>query len=99
MIRTNFLYSVYSQIPECHFVPDPSFLNLNHYKTRTNPIIDPNNAFIFNVQFHTVYGDNGENPNNVDETTYMKILARLNITFNNFNIFFKYRGFNSIKLT
>jgi hypothetical protein len=83
----------------CNFVPTASMLSTTNYSNRNNTIIDNGEKYVFNVKFHAIYGDNAENPNNVNEEFFLKTIADLNILFNPSKIYFKYRGFNSINDT
>lgn len=65
---------------------------------------DRNVKYTFNILFHYVYDDNGQNSTNqvYGEAEVMQALYYLNKNFNQFNIFFKYKGLkvtNSSEIT
>ena len=81
----------------CQFTLPPDFYTQNGFSSkRQNSTTTPaNQDIILNIKFHTVYGSNGYNQFNIDESHYFKIVEELNVEFNRLGIYFKYRGFNS----
>ncbi len=93
-----FICSVYAQqITQCDFVPSAGYLDTAKYSNRYQTIPDDGRKFILNVKFHYVLGLNGENPNALSEEKMLHILATMNINFNSFGVFFKYRGTDFIE--
>ena len=70
-----------------------------------NQSIDPNYlsnisaAVVYNIFFWGINDDNGNSTNKLTENKALALVARLNIAYNNNNIFFKYRGFDFINET
>jgi hypothetical protein len=81
---------------QCDFVPEQWMLKQSNYSNRFQTIPDDGRRFVFNVKFHFALGNNSENLYNLNETQLLKVIENLNVVFNQNNIFFKYRGFNSI---
>jgi hypothetical protein len=81
----------------CNFIPTSSMLSTANYSNRYTSTFDNGEKFIFNVKFHAVFGDNSENIYNVNEDFFLNMIAKINIALNQYNIFFKYRGYNSIE--
>jgi len=48
----------------------------------------------FNVHFYGLETTDGNNPSQLDENYSLEVIAKLNIAFNPYNIFFKYRGYD-----
>ncbi len=73
--------------------PDPQGI----FSYSVNPSLytsaDP---LVLNVKFWKVNGPNGEFYTDFDPNQTLEHIARLNIEFNQFNIFFKYRGWQEI---
>lgn len=85
------------------------YYNANDYfqTTRYTEILDSNNYTasttfdfynsepkIFNVHFYGLETTDGNNPSSLDENYSLEVIAKLNIAFNPYNIFFKYRGYD-----
>lgn len=79
------------------------YLNTNQSSLVTQPI-DETTQHVFNVRFHIVYNNdgltrtniNGTEGLNIGENEVLEVIKKLNINFNQFNIFFKYYGFDTI---
>jgi hypothetical protein len=80
------------------------FLAANNLQNVTD---DPSVKHVFNVRYHVVYNDDGITRTNAYGTPGLSIgfnevmnsIKYLNINFNQFNIFFKYYGFDQINNT
>jgi hypothetical protein len=94
ILATSFM--VAQQPNVCNFVPTASMLSTTNYSNRNNTIVDNGEKYVFNVKFHTVFGSLGENPDNINEEDFLAIIAQMNIRYNQYQIFFKYSGFNDI---
>ena len=78
-----------------------------HSNTAMPVVYDANTKYVFNVFYHVVYNDDGVTRTNslgdpgipIDFDEVMNSIRDLNIHFNQFNIFFKYRGFDKINNT
>ena len=66
--------------------------NINHFSRTVKSDFTPDDPLVLNVQFHIVRDDDGNNVYGVEEEHLLASIARLNIAFNEFNIFFKFRG-------
>ncbi|OYU83180.1 MAG: hypothetical protein CFE24_12415 [Flavobacterium sp. BFFFF2] len=71
-------------------------LNPNNFTNRFNTIADNGLPLVLNVKFHGIHETNGDDNYNINEERFLKVIASLNINFNQFNIFFKYRGYGII---
>lgn len=85
------------QTIKTYFVPTAEMLDLNKFTNVNQTITLTNTRFVFNIQFHGVLNTDGTSPSPLGETQAFDILARLNEVYNVHNIFFKYRGFNTVK--
>lgn len=54
---------------------------------------------VYNIFYWGINDDNGNSTNRFSENKALSLVKRLNIAFNNNNIFFKYRGFDYINET
>jgi hypothetical protein len=55
---------------------------------------------VFNISFWRIVRDNGSYyPDHIEENDALLAIANINIVFNLYKIFFKYRGFNDIRST
>lgn len=78
-------------------------LSSNQYQLN-NLTNDPTTKHVFNVRFHVVYNDDGVTRTNnsgtaglqIGENEVLNAIKHLNINFNQFNIFFKYYGYDKI---
>ena len=60
----------------------------------------PNNQYVYNVIFKIIRNDNGiRTTGNIDEPEVMNAIRDINLNFNQFNVFFKYGGFEYIDHT
>lgn len=84
-------------------------INTKFYVTPGSYTLPPNTydedtQHVFNVTFHVVYNDDGVTRTNslgqpgisIGFDEIMEAIRNLNVNFNQFNIFFKYRGFDQI---
>ena len=86
-----------AQTATCLFEKPANFYTQTGFSSRRASNTTPANTqnIVLNIQFHTVYGTNGYNQHNVNESHYFKMVEFLNVEFNPLGIYFKYRGFNS----
>lgn len=83
------------------------FNNIPANSNFTNSVYDADTKYVFNVRFHVVYNDDGvTRTNNVGDVgipigfdEVMNAIRDLNVNFNQFNIYFKYFGFDKINET
>lgn len=104
------VFPVFSQTLQCgeddqelfnHFYTIPA--NSNY----TNSTYDATTKHVFNVRFHVIYNDDGvTRTNNLGDpgipigfNEVMNAIRDLNVNFNQFNIFFKYWGYDQINET
>lgn len=79
----------------------------NQLQNTTNTLYDATTKYVFNVKFHVVYNDNGITRTNnlgnpgipIGFEEVMNAIRDLNVAFNQFNIYFKYRGLDQINNT
>jgi hypothetical protein len=91
------LFCIAQQQFHCDFIPDASFYNTAIYSNRLHKIPNVNGQrFVFNVKFHFVLATDGTNNDNLGEGAALRMIAQLNIRFNQHNIFYKYHGYDSI---
>ena len=86
-----------AQSPGCSFVPYPEMLNINNYTNRVQTITDQNEPLVFNVKFQGMHGSGGVDIHNINEERFLRMIVTLNIHYNPFNIFFKYRGYSMVE--
>jgi hypothetical protein len=79
-----------------NFTITPEMLDVNNFTNRFHTVIDNGSPKVINVKFHGVHETDGTDSFNINEERFLKIIASLNVNFNQFNIFFKYRGYNII---
>jgi hypothetical protein len=70
--------------------------DVNNFTNRFNTVQDNGSPMVINVKFHGVHETNGTDSHNINEERFLKIIASINQNFNQFNIFFKYRGYDII---
>jgi len=83
------------------------FHNIPASANYTNSTYDADTKYVFNVRFHVVYNDDGINrTNNLGDVgipigfdEIMNAIRDLNLNFNQFNIYFKYYGYDAINET
>ena len=85
-----------SETQECGFVRDINQFNNINYSARTNFTDNDNEPIVLNVFYHVLNPSNGINPDGITEEHILASIAKLNINFNQFNIFYKYRGFREV---
>ena len=67
--------------------------------SRSTTVFDSKTPYVFNIKFYQINSDNSTNNlgyNFTIDDQIMDMVADLNTSFNQFNIFFKYRGFEII---
>ena len=109
MKKTLFLFtlifssSIYSQNFICGVGDDLSYESLKVIPNTNNTWFFQNNTFcdtvaryVFNVNFHVVYKSDSTRVIPVGENEVLNAIKHLNKGFNQFNIFFKYRGIHEI---
>ena len=69
-------------------------LDVNNYSALTTSDFYNVEAKTFNVHFYGIETTDGANPSPLDENYALEQIAALNIAFNPYNIFFKYRGYD-----
>ena len=79
---------------ECAFVPTADFFDLSKFSRTVKSSFSDDSPYIFNIRFHVIYDSNHSII--ITEDQILNQIAKLNINFNQFNIFFKYRGFDEI---
>ena len=84
------------QTTKTYFEPTSEMLDLSKFTNVNQTITLTNTRFVLNIQFHGVLNTDGTSIFELGETQAFDILARLNEVYNIHNIFFKYRGFNTI---
>ena len=93
-------FIILAQNVECAFVPHPEMYNINNFSRTVRSNFDTDEPYVLNVQFHLVNntGDTSieDNPFDITEEHLLSVIAKINIEFNRFNIFFKYRGYTII---
>jgi hypothetical protein len=86
------------QTIKTYFKPTAEMLDLNKFTNVKQTITLTNTRFVLNIQFHCVLDtDGGSSQFSFGESQAFNIIARLNEVYNVHNIFFKYRGFNTVK--
>ncbi len=91
-----FALNLKAQNTDCSFIPPSYYSDLSRFTNRYQSIPDDGRKFVLNVKFLYTLGDLGENPYDLNEDKMLKICATANIKFNQYGIFFKYRGSESI---
>ena len=92
----------FSQILDCPDYPNPDFVQppTNIYSRSTQTPPPTSNKYVFNLKFHIVKNSDGTGVTaNYGENEVMNAIMILNTHYNQFNIFFKYIGFDVIKST
>ena len=100
LILAFLLLSIFSfgQSATDYFVPSANMLDLTKFTNNNQTIVLAQSRYVINVQFHAVrcYNIFNQITYNADEYMAFNIIAKLNEAYNQHNIFFKYRGFNSV---
>ncbi len=95
-------FFTFSQILDCPDYPNPNFAPppTNIYSRSTLAPPPTSNKYVINVKFHIVKNTNGTGVTaNYGEAEVMNAIMILNTHYNQYNIFFKYIGFDVIKNT
>ena len=86
----------FGQNVTCISEPSAKMFNQNNFTNRFHTVQDNGMPMVLNVKFHGVHETDGSDIHNINEERFLKIIASLNLNFNQFNIFFKYRGYGII---
>ena len=91
-------YSTYAQQNQRTELPyvSPQMLDISKFSNRFQQITTSPGPYVFNLKFHGVHLTDGTDIGNINENLFMTMVGRLNEVFSQYNIFFKYRGFNII---
>ncbi|WP_395052628.1 hypothetical protein [Flavobacterium sp.] len=92
----------FSQILDCPDYPNPDFVQppTNIYSRSTQAPPPTSNKYVFNLKFHIIKNTNGTGATaNYGENEVMNAVMILNTQYNQYNIFFKYVGFDVIQNT
>ncbi len=89
------IFQANGQILQCKEVINPIQIDETIYTHHTARTSNNNTQYVLNVFFHIVRDDNGNSPAIPDEQI-QDAVAMLNIAFNDFDIFFKYMGYDYI---
>ncbi len=90
-------FLAYSQITgSCDFIPTPNMLDASKYSTTLRSDFSTDDPIVFNVYYHLINPSDGINPDGITEDHILASIAQLNINFNQYNIFYKYRGYRTI---
>lgn len=98
LIMLFFTVLTYGQNPfVCGTVFDPQIQNQNSNVSTLSPI-DPNHQYVINIFFHIINETDGTNNVGISfgEAKVMDGVKALNVAYNQYNIFFKYKGFQII---
>lgn len=74
--------------------PDPA--GVYSYETGQSRMMDPDEVKVLNVYYWQINAPDGSNPNPLSLQTVLASVAYLNVRFNPYNIFFKYRGWDEV---
>jgi hypothetical protein len=74
--------------------PDPT--GVYSYATSFNKSSSTNPPMVFNIKFWDLRLDDGSSNTIITETDALQAVANLNIAYNEYNIYFKYRGFEYV---
>ena len=96
LFLTTFLMSCFfikAQQTSCNYqVPANFYTATTGYSKQARALVPSDACLVFNVKFHYVLGSLGENQDNINEDRLLKIIQTANLKFNQFRIYFKYRG-------
>ncbi|HAT66742.1 MAG TPA: hypothetical protein DCS66_19485 [Flavobacteriaceae bacterium] len=79
-----------------NFNTDPDPQGMYSYATTFDPSTALNPPLVLNVKFWVLRRDDGTSVNTIVQNDVLETIANLNINFNQFNIFFKYRGYEYV---
>jgi len=74
--------------------PDPQWMY--SYATNFDKTLSTNPPMVFNIKFWDLRQDDGSSNTIITESDALHTVANLNIAYNEYNIFFKYRGFEYV---
>ena len=89
-----------AQIEDCNSLLNPNFVQppLSTYSRSTAVVPPTSTKYVFNCKFHIVKNTNGTGSTaNFGESQVLSAIMILNTNYNQFNIYFKYKGFDVIK--
>lgn len=92
----------FGQVLDCPHLPNPDFPEppTNIFSRSTLVVPPASTRYVFNVRFHIVKNTNGTGLTaNYGENEVMNAIMTLNTHYNQYNIFFKYKGFDVIQNT
>ena len=83
--------------PQCGSIYDINLINseLNLHKNTSSASFD-DSKYVINVFFHIVNKDDGTREIPIEESNIIEAITILNDKFNQFDIYFKFKGFNHI---
>ena len=74
----------------------PEMRDVNNFTNHLNTVQDNGLPIVINLKFHGIHETDGSDLHSINEERFLRIIASLNVNFNQFNIFFKYRGYNIV---
>ena len=89
--------TTFAQEMKFKIVPAAKMLNPYNFTNELNTVLDNGLPMVLNVKFHGVHETDGSDLHGINEERFLRIIASLNVNFNQFNIFFKYKGYSIIK--
>ena len=93
---TMMILNTFGQELKQTLLPTPEMRDVNKFTNRYNTVLDNGLPMVLNVKFHGIHETDGSDLHNINEERFLRIIAKLNMNFNQFNIFFKYRGYKMI---
>ncbi len=84
-----------SQVLQCKEIINPVQIDASIYSHSAARAANDDTQYVLNIYFHIVRDDNGGAPA-IAEDQIQDAVAMLNIAFNDFDIFFKCKGFDYI---
>ncbi len=89
--------NLFSQEPlQCGEDIHPGLIDESIYTHTAQRSSTDTQKYVFNIFFHVIRDSNGNNVTNTTENDIQDAVAMLNVTYNQFDIYFKYRGFDYI---
>ena len=80
----------------CSFVAPPEYKDLSRYSGSTQRSSSTNDKYIFNVKFLLI-AQNGVIAFGITERDLLETIALMNLRYNEWGIFFKYRGYSLLE--
>lgn len=90
----------FAQLADCKDLPNPKFPQPSSSIYSRSILTPPptSNKYVFNIKFHIVKNTDGSGSTSLfGENEVMNAIMILNTTYNQYNIFFKYIGYDVIK--